>query len=275
MIEATLECIDRYISEHKDHQPLLTAYSGVARACREFLKDHPEPPETPRGENILVDDLSAIVRGDEVVQLVRSMAGALKDDAASQAIVKHLTGLEKPLEELLEFWRNPETFITAKAKKLKLSDEEIHLFFLLVMKPFFFRICPDDPPETWDKNHCPVCGTLPHFARFEKEAGKRFLACPVCETQWSHIRFACPFCGDMPKEQTYFTAEEFPYFRVYLCGSCKFYIKTAVEKELNEPVHPFIEDLITTQLDEAAIHEGYKRDLGYFRFAAGESNAET
>lgn len=274
MLDFMNTSIKRYIEERKEQKFFLEHYANIINVYETFLTNHPDPPSVPEGKEILVEDLERIMRQDELPELMDLMAGTLEEDASSRVLIKHIETADVLVDMLMEFWKNPESYSARQATSLQLSEEETLLFLLLLLKPFYFRIRKKDSYPDWEKRYCPICGSLPHYSRFEKEAGKRFLACPVCEAQWPFPRFTCAFCGKIPKEQTYFTTEEYPYYRVYLCEFCRSYIKTAVEKELEHPVYPFIEDLITPDLDEAAQKEGYHTNPGYFRYAGGRNSSE-
>lgn len=114
--------------------------------------------------------------------------------------------------------------------------------------------------EAWKKGYCPVCGALPNFARLSKAVGRRWLHCPLCETEWAYKRIGCPFCGNEEQDLLrYFTIEGDERYRVYLCEKCKGYLKTVDESRLAANTKPnlFWEDVKTVHLDLLAMREGY------------------
>lgn len=111
-------------------------------------------------------------------------------------------------------------------------------------------------PEQWLKGSCPVCGSKPNMALLEKESGKRYLSCGLCETKWRFQRLGCPYCSNEQSE--FFTVEGMEKYRVYFCKKCQGYIKTVDEKKTGDKeVNLFWEDINTVQLDILAMHEGY------------------
>jgi len=116
-------------------------------------------------------------------------------------------------------------------------------------------------PETWLKEYCPVCGSLPSLSLLKEEVGKRYLLCSFCGYQWRVERLACPFCGNKEQESIqYFLAEGEESYRIELCDKCHQYIKTIDYRTLEES-DPLLEDLATLHLDILASQKGYKRPI--------------
>ncbi len=110
--------------------------------------------------------------------------------------------------------------------------------------------------ETWMRGSCPVCGAKPVLALLEKESGKRYLYCGLCETKWRFYRLGCPHCAS--KESQFFTVEGMGKYRVYYCDKCLGYIKTVDGAKMGgKELMPFWEDINTVQLDILAMREGY------------------
>ncbi len=87
-----------------------------------------------------------------------------------------------------------------------------------------------------------------------------FLSCSRCLTRWKFRRLTCAFCGESkPRNVRYFTAEGDIVHRVYVCDTCKHYIKSVDLRE-KETVFGRLEDLMTIRLDLVAKREGYVRD---------------
>lgn len=111
-------------------------------------------------------------------------------------------------------------------------------------------------PETWLKGSCPVCGGKPTLAILEKEVGRRYLYCGLCEVKWRFHRLGCPYCTSY--ESHFFTVEGMEKHRVYYCEQCRGYIKTIDEaKSGGSKINLFWEDINTVQLDILAMREGY------------------
>jgi FdhE protein len=111
-------------------------------------------------------------------------------------------------------------------------------------------------PETWLKGSCPVCGGKPTLALLEKENGRRYLYCGLCEVKWRFRRLGCPYCHS--DESHFFTVEGMEKYRVYYCEKCHGYIKTIDEGKMGgAALDLFWEDVNTVQLDILAMREGY------------------
>ena len=108
---------------------------------------------------------------------------------------------------------------------------------------------------------CPVCGGEPLMGRLEEEAGKRFLQCHLCRTQWPFPRLECPFCGsDDQQSLRYFYDEEDPTCRVEVCDVCKAYLKTVDARRTGGEVSLLAENVATSHLDLVARREGFQRN---------------
>ena len=116
-------------------------------------------------------------------------------------------------------------------------------------------------PETWLKEYCPVCGSLPFLSLLKEEVGKRYLLCSYCGYQWRIERLICPFCGNKEQESLqYFYGEGEETYRIDLCEKCHQYIKTIDLRIIGES-DPSLEDLATLHLDILASQKGYKRPI--------------
>lgn len=95
--------------------------------------------------------------------------------------------------------------------------------------------------------------------------------------EWNHPRIKCPFCGETEqKNLRYFEAKEdetpeegdkdhLRNYRVYVCDTCKHYIKALDEREMpdtisKESFYPRLEDILTIEFDIVARREGYVRE---------------
>lgn len=110
--------------------------------------------------------------------------------------------------------------------------------------------------DQWLQGKCPVCGGRPNFALLDKEDGKRYLYCGLCEVKWRFHRLSCPYC--LNNESQFITVEGMEKYRVYFCDQCRGYIKTIDERRAGgADIDLFWEDIKTLQLDILAINEGY------------------
>lgn len=111
-------------------------------------------------------------------------------------------------------------------------------------------------PETWQRSHCPVCGSVPSL-NLLKEEGKRYSICSYCSYQWRIDRTSCAVCGNKDQASLeYFHGEGEEAVRIDLCDKCHHYIKT-IDYRILEASDPFLEDLATLHLNVIAVQKGY------------------
>jgi FdhE protein len=121
---------------------------------------------------------------------------------------------------------------------------------------------PDSPVrealERWDQGYCPACGSWPALAEFF--FGERLLRCAFCAATWRPVSLRCAYCGASGEDfRTIVVDREHPGRRLEVCRGCGGFLKT-LDVEL---VTPFpllaIEDLASSDLDQAALHHGFRR----------------
>lgn len=148
---------------------------------------------------------------------------------------------------------------------LKNIDEEKEKSFLWygILVPFYSKISSQIKNQIdlsiWKENICPICGEISTIARLDKENGKRFLWCNLCQTEWTFPRACCINCKNTNTDTLkYFYLEEDRTHRVDVCEECKTYIKTCDEQLADKKMYLMIENIITYFLDIVAFKNGYK-----------------
>ncbi len=115
--------------------------------------------------------------------------------------------------------------------------------------------------ETWMKDFCPICGSLPSLSLLKEEVGKRYLLCSFCGYQWRNSKLICTFCGNKDQDSLrYFYGEGEEIYRIDTCEKCHQYIKTIDQRNI-EFIDLVLEDLATLHLDILASRKGYKRPV--------------
>ena len=112
--------------------------------------------------------------------------------------------------------------------------------------------------ERWGQGYCPACGSWPALAEFF--FGERLLRCAFCAATWRLEGGRCAYCAaDGEEFRTIVIDQEQPGRRLEACRACGGFLKT-LDVDL---VTPFplvaIEDLASSDLDQAALHHGFKR----------------
>ncbi|MBI2869431.1 MAG: formate dehydrogenase accessory protein FdhE [Chloroflexi bacterium] len=114
------------------------------------------------------------------------------------------------------------------------------------------------PQESWRRSYCPVCGGLPDLAYLDQEKGARWLLCSRCDTGWLYQRLQCPACGTQEQGVLSFLTDDSGRYRVYLCDSCRHYIKAIDLRQAGTGTPVALERFYTLGLDRQAIERGYK-----------------
>jgi len=110
--------------------------------------------------------------------------------------------------------------------------------------------------DLWRRASCPVCGGGPDFG-FLDEKGARWLLCSRCDAEWLFQRMECPWCGiNDPGKLAYFP-DEMGLYRLYVCESCRRYLKVVDVRKAKEEVLLPLERLLTVDLDRQARLLGY------------------
>lgn len=114
----------------------------------------------------------------------------------------------------------------------------------------------------WDSGLCPVCGTPAASAivrdEGELQGGRRWLACPLCRTQWEYARLRCARCGIRDHQVLeYLFDEQDPGHRVHTCSRCHGYTPVAFEKDLNIIAIPEVEEVVMVPLETVAVDRGF------------------
>ena len=99
------------------------------------------------------------------------------------------------------------------------------------------------------------------MGEFDEADGRRRLACGLCGTRWRFPRLECPFCRNRDQKKLGFLAVESPGlapgYRVDVCEKCKRYVKTVDRRTLKKPITLELAEVLTPELDEAAMERGY------------------
>lgn len=112
---------------------------------------------------------------------------------------------------------------------------------------------------SWERNYCPVCGSLPVLAQLKKknQGRERHLVCGNCHETWHYKRIGCICCDneDLNKFRL-LESEAEPQMRIDVCEECHSYIKTYLN-EGQEAI--YLADWTTLHLDMVAEEKGFKR----------------
>jgi FdhE protein len=132
----------------------------------------------------------------------------------------------------------------------------------LALKPYVAwaadQVMPHVDQSHWRRDYCPACGGAPDFALLDEEVGARRLVCSRCDAQWSYPRVGCPFCGTSDHTQLSYYVGEDKSYRLYVCDSCRRYLKTVDLRETTRVVRLPVERITTLRMDAAAHQEGYE-----------------
>ena len=167
-----------------------------------------------------------------------------------------------PVQLFRAILKQDEKALAEMATRVNLDPNVLAFLGKTALRPSIDRlretVSGDIDKTGWDKGYCPLCGSQPDMACFEKN-GKRYLHCELCGEEWPYPRIKCPFCNTEEQEKLgYFEAEEEEGFRVYFCRECLRYIKTIDKKTFEEAAPLELESLATLHLDLLAQENGFK-----------------
>ena len=184
----------------------------------------------------------------DVIKLLIPYTGAACDRTPE-------TSPEKVIEYAREIFLGKGPLVISGA-----SEKIVETASGLVLAPYLQLACewiqPRIPPDSWHREHCPVCGGKPSFAALTSDTGPRTLLCPRCFGEWSYNRIGCPFCN-AKDYQTYYPSDDGRY-RLYVCELCHRYLKTADARERGLDLCLPVANLVTVSMDLAAQGKGYK-----------------
>jgi len=115
---------------------------------------------------------------------------------------------------------------------------------------------------------------VPSFAALTPPTGERTLLCPRCLVQWSFSRVVCPFCGEADSKNLGYYPSEDNVYRLYVCESCKGYLKTVDYREVAQRTSLPTLDVLTTDMDLAAASQGYQERGGQLAYWARAAAAD-
>ena len=108
---------------------------------------------------------------------------------------------------------------------------------------------------------CPACGSAPVASLvvgWTRAAKARYCACPLCATQWNHVRVKCTACGATDAVLYHGIAEVSADVAVETCGTCRSYIKH-MQQHADPRLDPLADDIASYALDLLIREEGFRR----------------
>lgn len=275
MTEHLIEHIDRLMEQRPLSKEALASYRELVNLMKE-VEPHPQ--------EVKLEDRLKDIKREEGFPLFSGGNLPVDYDAASRLLARfleHLShseredkeGLKKAWENLREDSAWTDSLLKAALNKddkaLSRIAQEVDLdaralLFLtrVALRPSLGALrnalSEKVDKDAWDYGYCPLCGSQPDMAYFEK-SGKRYLHCELCGEEWVSPRLKCPFCENQDHETLgYFHAEEEEGFRVDFCRKCMRYVKTVDKRALEEAGPMELEYLATIHLDIQATQQGFK-----------------
>jgi len=204
-----------------------------------------------------------------VEQVLRAVTKVLSETQVPAALKKscqalHFYAKKNSTDELLGYVLRQETNkIKAFCRKNTLDENFTNFALWLslthVLSQNFPAIKLWINGKDWERNYCPVCGSLPVLAQLKQanDGHQRHLICGSCHTSWSYKRIGCAYCGneELNRLRLYETDSE-PAMRIDVCEDCHTYIKTYI-KEGQEAI--YLADWTTLHLDLLAEKEGFSK----------------
>ncbi len=147
---------------------------------------------------------------------------------------------------------------TQAMEKPDLLDLAIEQALMPYLEHTARQVMPYLDTKKWLRGNCPCCGADSNFAYLDAE-GIRILVCSRCRYQWRYRRTGCPYCNNTdPKSLRFFPAGEKKSHRLYVCDSCKRYLKALDQRVTGTAVDLTAEPILTWSLDRLAREKGYQ-----------------
>ncbi len=108
---------------------------------------------------------------------------------------------------------------------------------------------------------CPACGSAPVASLvvgWTRASKARYCACPLCATQWNHVRVKCTACGATDAVLYHNVPEVSPDVAVETCGTCRSYIKH-MQQHAEPRLDPVADDIASYALDLLIREDGFRR----------------
>ena len=118
-----------------------------------------------------------------------------------------------------------------------------------------------DVPSDWAPGHCPVCAAWPALAEVRGPESSRHLRCSRCGAAWGTVASRCAFCECAYPDRlaTLAVGVGTGAREVEVCQECGGYLKVVASARAIRPADVAMRDLLTLDLDLAALDAGYSR----------------
>jgi FdhE protein len=225
-----------------------------------------------RGVPVLADEpvpVPVSVLGPALTEFCQALAEGGAGDAARHVRDAIAGGQIDAGSLLTASLSRQQTAIRAGATHRGLAPDLVWLVAELAVSPFVYllqRTLFSGPKDetllgalaSWNHGYCPACGSWPALA--EVVAGHRTLRCSFCSSAWELRARACIYCAEGGEPfVTVAPNNDHPERRLEACGACAGYLKTIDLNELSPFPSLSISDIETTDLDVAAMQQGYHR----------------
>src|SRR6266478_78313 len=117
---------------------------------------------------------------------------------------------------------------------------------------------------SWVEGFCLVCGAWPAFAEVRGIERSRYFRCSRCGGEWQSHCLSCPYCSmnDHQELVSLVPEKSGSNSAIDACKRCLGYVKTFTKLQGSPPAKVMLDDLVTVDLDIAALEQGYKRPQG-------------
>jgi len=204
-------------------------------------------------------------------EVLRSMLRALAEQTADPArnIIIRLEGRRDELYE-------------AQASKLLSSvylglDPATAPLIAAALQVYWVQLVLALGPECFDRiepqSVCPACGSRPvcSVVRIGQEAGRRYLRCSLCSTEWHMVRIKCTSCESTRDIRYHGIEGGSKAVLAESCEACGSYLKI-LHMEREPKLEPVADDLASTALDLLMADTGKLRSGQNLMLIPGEQS---
>jgi len=138
-------------------------------------------------------------------------------------------------------------------------------FIMAALQVYFTGVAAQLDPELINEHaafgSCPCCGSQPVASVVQARgprAGRRYVICSLCATQWHIVRVTCSHCESTEKILYHAIEGGNEAIRAESCGQCGSYRKIFYQ-EKDSAVEALADDLGSLELDMLMAQEGFFR----------------
>jgi FdhE protein len=263
MTTPTLEALS---ASRPEWQPWLRLYGEARVAALDAAAwvSVARDPSEPTGEVPLLADATIALDPQRAGHLARALLGAAADGLAAELPTPADVTDDTALSLLGAAVADDAARLCAVAEALDVESGALGVVAGFAAMPVLHvcrRSLAAQAGESWTRGYCPLCGAWPALAEARGVERSRRFRCARCGIEWYSQWLRCPYCenANHTRLSALVGAETGPGRRVDTCEACRGYVKTLSVLRPTPPEDIPLADLVSVELDVAALEHGYRR----------------